>query len=150
VDSFINKNEKRLETLKITCIVNENQPKKQDSEKGYFYSGGKLGTSYPVNIMRNAALQIIQTEIGFLIDVDFCPDIDLYQKLKNLKKLQSKNVKPLRIKERDNFFKIPSTKELSGNLYELLNTSVFVVPAFDFDLKNKEPPKTKEGRFQNI
>jgi hypothetical protein len=147
VDSFINKNEKRLGNLKITCIVNENQPKKQDSEKGYFYSGGKLGTSYPVNIMRNAALQIVQTEIGFLIDVDFCPDVNLYQNLKNLKNFQSKDVKPLRTKERDDFFKIPSTQELSGNLYDLLNTSVFVIPAFDFDLKNKEPPKTKTGGF---
>ena len=59
--------------MKITCILNENLPKKEDSVK-YFYSGGKLGTTYPVNIMRNSVLNIVQTEIAFLIDADFCPD----------------------------------------------------------------------------
>jgi hypothetical protein len=34
-----------------------------------------MGTKYPINILRNFALSLVDTELVFLIDVDFLPDM---------------------------------------------------------------------------
>lgn len=38
--------------------------------------------SYPVNTVRNRALQLVSTKLAFIVDADFVPDTSLYGYLK--------------------------------------------------------------------
>eukprot|EP01125_Pyxidicula_operculata_P022799 TRINITY_DN9581_c0_g1_i1.p1 TRINITY_DN9581_c0_g1~~TRINITY_DN9581_c0_g1_i1.p1 ORF type:complete len:354 (+),score=35.09 TRINITY_DN9581_c0_g1_i1:65-1126(+) len=59
--------------------------------------------SYPINIIRNRALQLVETDLTFLIDIDFVPDPGLYNFLTQ-----------------------------NQQIYRKPNKSIYVVPAFAF------------------
>lgn len=46
------------------------------------YASSQRNISYPVNIMRNRALTLVDTELVLLLDVDFLPDTDMYHSLR--------------------------------------------------------------------
>ena len=53
---------------------------RQNINYNLVYSSGQL---YPINFMRNVALDNAQTEFVFLVDVDFIPDIGLFEHIKD-------------------------------------------------------------------
>lgn len=63
--------------FKAKCLVNPYPPTQKDKEVIQGYHTGirhTVGTSYPVNILRNIAMYITETDMVLLIDADFCPD----------------------------------------------------------------------------
>lgn len=115
------------------CHVNKNQPKEQDKDKKYYFSGGKVGTSYPVNTLRNIVLNLVETDLVFLIDADFVPDIKLFDFMNNIDKISIESI---------DYIKLP--KSNSKNLYEFIKEkNVLVIPAFDLE-KGQNLPKDKK------
>ena len=86
---------------------------------------------YPINIMRNFSMEHAQTDIVFIIDADFVPSKDAWEKLLTW------------IYERD-------------GIMALKQKNALVVPAFEYKLQNRdvipleELPSTKEKLLQRL
>jgi hypothetical protein len=65
----------KIRNFKAKCIVNEFVFRERTEVEQDFSGCNYIGTTYPVNILRNAALLIAETDLVFLIDVDFVPDV---------------------------------------------------------------------------
>lgn len=118
---------------RLFCHVNKNQPKADDSDKSFYYSGGIVGTSYPVNLLRNIALELVETDLVFLIDADFVPDSNIFDFMDDLESKQLNTIEYL-----------TPTKSKPLNLYNFLKEkNVLIIPAFDLE-KGEKLPQTKD------
>lgn len=114
-----------------SCRVNEYEMTKIQQT-----SGSYIPPSYPVNSLRNVALDLVETEFVFLTDVDFCPDVKLYEQLTTLEKRTLNDV----------VWKGPKS---NLNLKEFfMSNHVMVIPAFD--LKNGNYFPTSKEMLLNL
>lgn len=70
--------QKKEKVLKKFISKSKVLKSRQNIDYNLVYSSGQL---YPINFMRNVALDNAQTEFVFLVDVDFIPNIGLFEQI---------------------------------------------------------------------
>jgi len=137
-------------SLTFKCLVNPHPRTAKDYEPNYgFDSENKLGTDYPVNILRNEVMLMTQTKWMFMIDADFIVSnnlrIDLMKTyIQNTASSPRDMLNPLDADEVTDYWKSVSPKL---NRYATISQYLehenvaLVIPAFGSKLPNKKLPR---------
>lgn len=130
----------------LKCYVNPFQDESTLNNTNILFSEQPVFTRYPVNILRNLAMDLVQTVLLLNVDGDFAPDSTLYSYL-----TQSLNISLVQgnveIATKQSFLLRPITEiEMAGNLIGLLcQNTIFVIPAFQQTNHLVHIPNTMQG-----